>query len=149
MTHFSFLVQRHHNLQSTFFLNSTLYNSISPSSCSKLLRTPEIARTVFLVTCTKPNQPFGNTYMLEMAPPKTPDYATMLKKLNKDLTDSTAPPLDKKQKKTKQTFYPTESQLCLLDVCGYKGYNEHLAFDSSSEANQFVYNWKNKTPGGP
>jgi len=40
---------------------STLYDSISPSSCSKLLRTPEIARKVFLVTCTKPNQPFGNT----------------------------------------------------------------------------------------
>jgi hypothetical protein len=32
--------------------------------------------------------------MLEMAPPKTPNYAAMLKKLKKDLIDSTPPPLD-------------------------------------------------------
>jgi hypothetical protein len=53
-------------------------------------------------------------------------------------------PLLIKKNKRKQTSYPTESQLRLLDVCGYKGYNEPLAFESSSEANRFVDNWNNK-----
>jgi len=44
--------------------------------------------------------------MLEMAPPKTPDYATMLKKLKTDLIDSTPPTLEKKQKKKKTDFLP-------------------------------------------
>jgi hypothetical protein len=50
---------------------------------------------------TKPNQPFEFTYMFDMAPPKTLDYATMFQKLKKDLINSTSPLLNKKQKKTK------------------------------------------------
>jgi hypothetical protein len=43
-----------------------------------------------------------------------------------------------KKQKDQETYYPTDSQLQLLDVCGYKGYIVPLAFRSSMEANQFV-----------
>jgi hypothetical protein len=33
---------------------------------------------------TKPNQPFENTFMFDMAPPKTLNYAAMFKKLKKN-----------------------------------------------------------------
>jgi hypothetical protein len=73
-----------------------------------------------------------------MAPPKTADYGALLKKLKKELIESTLASIDKKAKKDQETYYPTDSQLQLLDVCGYKGYIVPLAFRSSIEANQFV-----------
>ncbi len=78
------------------------------------------------------------TQALNMAPPKTADYAALLKKLKKELIESTLASIDKKPKKDQETYYPTASQLQLLDVCGYKGYVVPLAFRSSIEANQFV-----------
>jgi hypothetical protein len=40
-----------------------------------------------------------NHNLFDMAPPKTPNYVTLLKKLKKDLIDSTSPPVNKKFKK--------------------------------------------------
>jgi hypothetical protein len=54
---------------------------------------------VFLVACTKPNRPFENIYVLDMALPKTPNYVVMLKKLKKDLIDSTPSLLTKYRRK--------------------------------------------------
>jgi hypothetical protein len=62
--------------------------------------TPKI-ETTFVMTHTKPNQPSENTYMFDMAPPKTLDYATMFKKFKKDLINSTSPLFNKNQKKTR------------------------------------------------
>jgi hypothetical protein len=44
-----------------------------------------------------------------MAPLKTPNYATIFKKFRKDLINSTPPPFNKKQKETRQIFFPTKS----------------------------------------
>jgi hypothetical protein len=128
----------------------TLYNFISPSSKLRWVNihttyfepsptttihratnfyTSDIATMVFLVVCTKPNQPFENIYVLDMALPKTPNYVLMLKKLKKDLSIPPHPVL------TKQTFCPKNSQFCLFHVCNYKGYNEPPTFNSSSKAN--------------
>jgi len=41
-----------------------------------------------------------------VATPKTPNYATMFKKLKKDLIDSIPPLFDKKQKEIKIDFLP-------------------------------------------
>jgi hypothetical protein len=73
-----------------------------------------------------------------MALPKTLDYVTHLKKLKKDLINSTSPPINKKFKKMEQTYYPTKNQLRLLDLCGYKGYNKPPTFNYSTEVNQFI-----------
>jgi hypothetical protein len=70
-----------------------------------------------------------------MAPPKTPEYVTLSKKLKKDFIDSTSPCVNKKFKKMEHTCYPIENQLCLLHLCGYKGYNKLPAFGDSTEAN--------------
>jgi hypothetical protein len=70
-----------------------------------------------------------------MALPKTPDNITFLKILKKDLIDSTSSPINKKFKKMEHTCYPTENQLCLLNLCGYKGYNKPPTFGYSTEAN--------------
>jgi hypothetical protein len=60
------------------------------------------------------------------------------RKLQKEFVNSIPPLLDKKLKKDKQTYYPIESQLCLLDVCSYSDYKKPPSIDSSSKANQFV-----------
>jgi hypothetical protein len=78
---------------------------------------------------------------LNMAPPKTADYGALLKKLKKELIESTLASIDKKAKKDQKTYYPTDSQLQPLDVCGYKGYIVPLAFRSSIEANRFVHSY--------
>jgi hypothetical protein len=70
--------------------------------------TPKIETTIFLVTHTKPNQPFENTYMLDMAPPKILNYATMFKKLKNDLINSTLPLFNKKTKENKIDFLPNK-----------------------------------------
>jgi hypothetical protein len=70
-----------------------------------------------------------------MALPKTSNYVTHLKKLKKDFIDSTSSPINMKFKKMEQTCCPTEDQLHILNLCGYKGYNKPLAFDYSIEAN--------------
>jgi hypothetical protein len=59
-------------------------------------------------------------------------------KLKQDLVDSTPSPIDKKPRKDEQTCFLTESQLRLLDVCGYKGYSAPISFAFSMEANRFV-----------
>jgi hypothetical protein len=52
-----------------------------------------------------------------MPPPKIANYGTLLKKLKKELVKSTLAPIDKKTKQDQQTYYPTNNQLQLLDVC--------------------------------
>jgi hypothetical protein len=52
-----------------------------------------------------------------MAPPKIANCGTLLKKLKKELIESTLVPIDKKTKNDQQTYYPTDNQLQLLDVC--------------------------------
>ncbi len=47
---------------------------------------------------------------LNMAPPKTTDYAALLRKLKEDLVKSTPSPNEKKPK-IKEWYYPTNSQL--------------------------------------
>jgi hypothetical protein len=69
---------------------------------------------------------------------KTIDYGALFKKLKKELIKFTHVSIDKKPKKDQQTYYLTNNQLQLLDVCSYKGYNVPHAFTSSMEANQFV-----------
>jgi hypothetical protein len=66
------------------------------------------------------------------------NYITLLKKLKKDFIESTLSPLDKNSKKDHQTYCLIDSQLCLLDVYEYKGYNDPPTFASSMEVNQFV-----------
>jgi hypothetical protein len=68
-----------------------------------------------------------------MTTPKTANYGAMFKKLNKKIIESTHPLIDKKPKKYQHIYYPTNSQLHLLDICGYKGYNMPLLhiFDGS------------------
>jgi hypothetical protein len=46
--------------------------------------------------------------------------------------------LDKEPKRDEQTYFPTQSQLWLLDVCGYKEYNKPPSINSSIEVYQFV-----------
>jgi hypothetical protein len=46
--------------------------------------------------------------------------------------------IEEKPRKDQQTYFSINSQLHLLDVCGYKGYNAPISFASSMEANQFV-----------
>jgi hypothetical protein len=75
--------------------------TITTIHCGISFFTPKIETTIFLVICTKPNEPFENTYMFDMAPLKTLNYAVMFKKLKNDLINSTSPLLNKKQKKTR------------------------------------------------
>jgi hypothetical protein len=72
-----------------------------------------------------------------MAPPKTTDYAALLRKLKQDLVNSTPSAIEKKPKR-EERYYPTNSQLWLLGICGFKSSNEPLVFNFSTEANQFV-----------
>jgi len=44
-----------------------------------------------------------------MAPPKIADYGPLLKKLKKELIESTLASIDKKAKKDQQTYYQTDS----------------------------------------
>jgi len=44
-----------------------------------------------------------------MIPPKTIDYVALLKKLKKELVESTLTLIDKKQRKDQQTYYPTDN----------------------------------------
>jgi hypothetical protein len=73
-----------------------------------------------------------------MSASKVIDYAALLKKLKHELINYSPPPIDRRPRNDAQTFYPTDTQLRLLDVCGYKGYNEPPGFASSTEANQLV-----------
>jgi hypothetical protein len=66
-----------------------------------------------------------------MAPPKIADYGALLKKLKKELIESTLVSIDKKAKEDRQTYYQTDSQFQLLNVCGYKGYIGPLVFHRS------------------
>jgi hypothetical protein len=68
---------------------------------------------------------------------KVIDYVALLIKLKHEFITYFPPPFDKKPHNDVQTFYSSDSQLHLLDVCGYKGYNEPLGFASSTKANQF------------
>lgn len=66
-----------------------------------------------------------------MAPPKIADYGALLKKLKKELIEPTLASIDKKARKDQQTYYQTDSQFQLLNVCGYKGYIVPLVFHRS------------------
>lgn len=46
---------------------------------------------------------------LNMAPSKTTDCGMLLKKLKKELIESTLVPIDKKTKKDQQTYYSIDS----------------------------------------
>jgi hypothetical protein len=86
------------------------------------------------MACTKPNRPFENIYVLDMALPKTPNYVAMLKKLKKDLSSPPHPLLTKCR--IKQNKLSTQQRVNFAShICNYKGYNEPLAFNSSSKAN--------------
>jgi hypothetical protein len=69
---------------------------------------------------------------------KVIDYVALMKKLKHEFITYSPPPIDKKPHNDVQTFCSSDSQLHLLDVCGYKGYNEPLGFASSIKANQFI-----------
>jgi hypothetical protein len=66
-----------------------------------------------------------------MAPPKIADCGALLKKLKKELIESTLASIDKKAKKHQHTYYQSDSQFQLLNVCGYKGYIVLLVFHRS------------------
>jgi hypothetical protein len=66
-----------------------------------------------------------------MAPPKIADYGALLKKSKKELIESTLASIDKKVNKDRQTYYQTDSQFQLLNVCGCKGYIVPLVFHRS------------------
>ncbi len=58
-----------------------------------------------------------------MTTPKTTNYGAMFKNLNKKSIESTNPLIDKRPKQYQHIYYPSNSQLHFLNICGYKGYN--------------------------
>ena len=65
------------------------------------------------------------------------NYASMLTKLKADLPES-EPEAKKRRRSSTTSFYPTEAQNHMLDVCGYKDFTNLPAFDAIKEANTFV-----------
>ena len=65
------------------------------------------------------------------------NYASMLTKLNVDLPEREPEP-KKRVRFSTTSFYPTEAQNRLLDVCSYKDFTNPPAFDTIKEANAFV-----------
>jgi deferrochelatase/peroxidase EfeB len=72
--------------------------------------------------------------LISMAPI---NYASMLTKLKADLPESELEP-KKRRRSSTTSFYPTEAQNRLLDVCGYKDFTNPPAFDTIKETNAFV-----------
>ncbi len=87
------------NVHTTYF--EPTFMATTTIHCGINFFTPKIETTIFLVTSTKPNQPFENTYILDMAPPKILNYVVIFKKLKKDLINSILPLFNKKKKKTR------------------------------------------------
>ena len=64
-------------------------------------------------------------------------YASMLTKLKADLPEPEPEP-KKRGRFSATSFYPTEAQNRMLDVCGYKDFTNPPTFDTIKETNAFV-----------
>ena len=61
------------------------------------------------------------------------NYSRLLSKLKAKVPDTTP-----KKPRIEKTFYPTEAQRRLLDVCGYKEFLNPPGFGTVREVNEFV-----------
>jgi hypothetical protein len=63
------------------------------------------------------------------------NYVSLLTKLKANLPE---PEPKKRRRSSTTSFYPTEAQNRMLDVCGYKDFTNPPTFDTIKEANAFV-----------
>ena len=63
----------------------------------------------------------------------TINYSRLLTKLKAEVPETTP-----KKPRIEKTFFPTEAQSRLLDVCGYKDFLNPPGFGTVREVNQFV-----------
>ena len=63
----------------------------------------------------------------------TINYSRLLNKLKAEVPETTP-----KKPRIEKTFFPTEAQRRLLDVCGYKEFLNPPGFKTVREVNQFV-----------
>ena len=67
------------------------------------------------------------------------NFTLLLTQLKKELPER---PL--KKPKVEKTFYPSEAQKRLLNICGFIDYLNPPGFSSVAEVNEFVTNFVNK-----